>query len=75
MSPRSIYTSVLAVRRFPKDTVAACGQTIGSYRRLTGHWKYIHEPTVNLYQSACFQKTLLKKQCLPVGRHLVVTEG
>ena len=59
---------------FTKDTVAACGQTFGSYRGLTGHWKYIHEPTGNLYQCACCQKTLLKTQWLPVGRHLVVTE-
>ena len=42
--------------------VAACGQTFRSYRALTGHWKYIHEPTVNLYRCAGCEKTFLKKQ-------------
>ena len=42
--------------------VAACGQTFISYRGLTGHWKYIHEPTVNLYRCAGCEKTFLKKQ-------------
>ena len=41
--------------------VAACGQTFESYRGLTGHWKYIHEPTVNLYQCAGCEKMFLKK--------------
>ena len=26
---------------FPEETVAACGQTFGSYRGLKGHWKFI----------------------------------
>ena len=34
---------------------------VGSYRGLTGHWKYIHELTVNLYQCAGCEKTFLKK--------------
>ena len=46
---------------FPKEAVAACGQKFGSYRGLTGHWKFIHEPTVNLYQCAGCEKTFLKK--------------
>ena len=50
-------------------------QRFGSYRGLTGHWKFIHEPTVNLYQCAGCQKTFLKKQSLPVGTRLGVTEG
>ena len=41
--------------------VAACGQTFGSDRGLTGHWKFIHEPTVNLYQCAGCQKTFLRE--------------
>ena len=41
--------------------VAACGQTFGSYRGLTGQWKYINEPTVNLYQCAGCLKTFLMK--------------
>ena len=41
--------------------VVACGQTFDSYRGLKGHWKFIHEPTVNLYQCAGCQKTFLKK--------------
>ena len=41
--------------------VCACGQTFGSYRGLTGQWKYINEPTVNLYQCAGCEKTFLKK--------------